>query len=190
MSPRRLIVRAALAAARPLPQKIVGFRAAALAFGHDAIAAGRQYELKPAAPLSNSESRPLDIVLTVDGQNSSGREGSTGSPSPRDFRVQRVVEHIDAHLGEELTLAELAKVAGLSPHYFGSVFRAATGLSLHRYVMKRRIERACELLAETDDSVTTIALELGFSSHAHFTTTFRRFMGLPPSQFKARRRTH
>ncbi|MGE4035999.1 MAG: helix-turn-helix domain-containing protein [Parvularculaceae bacterium] len=102
-----------------------------------------------------------------------------------DRRVQSVIEYIEEYIGEDLSLTSLARIAGLSAHYFGGVFREATGISLHRYIMKRRVERACMLLRETEDSITSIAFALGFSSHAHFATTFRRYLNISPSQFRA-----
>lgn len=100
-------------------------------------------------------------------------------------RLRRVVDFIEAHLGEELTQAELARVAELSPHHFASAFRSTTGVAPHRYLTERRIARACELLAKSEATVTTVAHALGFASHAHFSESFRRFVGVTPSEYKA-----
>jgi len=106
-----------------------------------------------------------------------------GGLGPR--RMRRIIEYIEAHLGEEITLAELAGIAALSPHHFASAFRTSAGVAPHRYVMERRIARASELLAKSHATVTTVAHALGFASHGHFTASFRRFVGVTPSQFKA-----
>ena len=103
-------------------------------------------------------------------------------------RLRRVVDFIDSHLGEEITLADLACLAELSPHHFASAFRASAGVAPHRYLMERRIARACELLAKSEASVTTIAHALGFSSHGHFSESFRRFVGVTPSEYKTQSR--
>ena len=103
-------------------------------------------------------------------------------------RLRRVVEFIEAHLGEEITLADLARVADLSPHHFASAFRTSTGVAPHRYLTERRIARACELLAKSEATVTTVAHALGFASHGHFSESFRRFVGVTPSQYKAQSR--
>lgn len=100
-------------------------------------------------------------------------------------RLRRVVEFIEAHLGEEITLAELARIAELSPHHFAGAFRTSTGVAPHRYLTERRIARACELLAKSEATVTTVAHALGFASHGHFSESFRRFVGVTPSEFKA-----
>jgi AraC family transcriptional regulator len=99
-------------------------------------------------------------------------------------RLRRIIEFIDAHLGEEISLAELASVADLSPHHLASAFRMSTGIAPHRYLMERRIARGCELLSKSEASVTTIAHALGFASHGHFSESFRRFAGVTPSDFR------
>ncbi|WP_425410054.1 helix-turn-helix domain-containing protein [Hyphococcus sp.] len=101
-------------------------------------------------------------------------------------RLRRVADFIEAHLGEELTQADLARVAELSPHHFASAFRTSVGVAPHRYLTERRIARARELLAKSEATVTTIAHALGFSSHGHFSETFRRFVGVTPTAYKAR----
>lgn len=99
-------------------------------------------------------------------------------------RLRRVVDYIDAHLGEEISQTDLARLAELSPHHFASAFRASAGVAPHRYLLERRIARACELLAKSEATVTTVAHALGFASHGHFSESFRRFVGVTPSEFK------
>lgn len=103
-------------------------------------------------------------------------------------RLRRVVEFIEAHLGEEITQDELARIAELSPHHFASAFRMTAGVAPHRYLTERRIARGCELLAKSEATVTTVAHALGFASHGHFTESFRRFVGVTPSEYKAQSR--
>lgn len=100
-------------------------------------------------------------------------------------RLRRVVEFIEARLGEEITQGELARIAELSPHHFASAFRTSAGVAPHRYLMERRIARAMELLGKSEATVTTVAHALGFASHGHFSDSFRRFVGVTPSEFKA-----
>lgn len=105
-----------------------------------------------------------------------------GGLSPAQFR--RVVDYIDAHLGDELGLFELSTVAGLSPHHFGEAFKASAGMPPHRYVMEKRVQQARELLRTEGLSLGEIAYIVGFSSQAHFTTQFRRMTGLTPGRFR------
>ena len=100
-------------------------------------------------------------------------------------RLRRIAEYVEAHLGDHLTLDELANVASLSPHHLSRSFKHATGIGLHRYVVLRRIARAKELL-QTDLSLVDIAFAVGFETQAAFSTRFRRETGIPPLQFRRR----
>jgi AraC family transcriptional regulator len=98
--------------------------------------------------------------------------------------LARVLDYIDARLPQEIRLGDLAQVAALSPTHFATAFRQSTGYSPHRWVMKRRTERAAELLRGTSFSVTEIASVCGFASSAHFATSFRNSMGTSPSRWR------
>ncbi len=100
-------------------------------------------------------------------------------------RVQIVCDYIDANLGSDLHLEHLGELAGLGPDRFGEVFRTALGVSPHRYVLQRRIERAKSHLRGDTAPITKIAVDLGFSDHAHFSATFRKATGLTPSRFRS-----
>lgn len=99
-------------------------------------------------------------------------------------QLRRVIEYINAHLNEELSLTELASIAGLSPHHFGQAFKAMTGRPPHRYVIERRIQRARELLRDAKIPIAEIAHAVGFSSQSHLTINFRRLTGLTPARFR------
>lgn len=101
-------------------------------------------------------------------------------------RLRRVLDLIEIRLDSELSLADLAAEACLSPFHFARLFRQATGFTPHRYVMERRIRAAKEKLALGRMSLVEIALETGFGSQANFSRVFRKATGLPPGQFKAR----
>lgn len=115
-------------------------------------------------------------------------EGAKPLPSIRGglgmSRQRRVVEFIEAHLGEDIGLAALAAEAGLSPHHFGKAFKASLGKPPCRYVNERRVDKAKEMLLSGHLSITEIAHEIGFSSHSHFSDMFRKVTGTTPSQFR------
>ena len=96
----------------------------------------------------------------------------------------RVIEYINEHLQDELSLFELARTAELSPHYFATVFKASTGVSPHRYVIERRIDRARDLLRQDDKTISEIAFAVGFSSQSHLTANFHRSTGVTPRKFR------
>lgn len=102
-------------------------------------------------------------------------------------RVRRVAEHVDAHLSETLSLADLASTAGVSPYHFSRAFRRATGVSPYRFVVQRRLERAKALLSGDGLSIAAVGLSCGFTSAAHFSTTFRKAVGVNPARWRALR---
>ena len=98
--------------------------------------------------------------------------------------LMRVIEYINEHLRDELSLVELSKIAKLSPHHFAAAFKASTGISPHDYVIERRIDRARDLLRQKDKTISEIALAVGFSNQSHLTANFRRTMGMTPRKFR------
>ena len=91
----------------------------------------------------------------------------------------------DARFAEPLTVADLARSAGLSPAHFSREFRRAFGESPHVYLLTRRLERAAAMLRTTDHSVADICSEVGLSSVGSFTTTFKRVYGRSPTAYRA-----
>ena len=101
------------------------------------------------------------------------------------WRLRRVLEYIEAHLEAELTLTELATVAGFSLSHFKAMFKQATGVPVHRFVLERRVERARLRLLEGRASVTQVAAETGFAHASHLARCMRRVLGASPSQVAA-----
>jgi AraC family transcriptional regulator len=99
-------------------------------------------------------------------------------------RLWRVIDFIEARLADNISLGDLASEACLSPFHFSRLFRDATGLSPHRYVIERRIQRAQKLLACHQLSLVEIALDTGFGSQANFTRVFRKVAGVTPGQYR------
>lgn len=110
---------------------------------------------------------------------------SKSGPALDPAAVRRVRDFLHAHLAESLTLDQLAGVAGLSPHRFLAAFRTAFDATPWQYLITQRLRRAQWLLAHTSQDITAIALESGFSSHSHLTTTFRKHLGCTPRDFRA-----
>jgi AraC-like DNA-binding protein len=105
-------------------------------------------------------------------------------PQLAKWRLKRAIEYIEQRLAEPITLADIASETGLSRMYFASQFRAATGVGPHEYLVRRRIERAQELLLQPNASVVDVALSVGFKTQAHFTTIFGRFVGQSPHAWR------
>ena len=99
-------------------------------------------------------------------------------------RVNRALDHVRAHLAEPLRLADVARVAGLSPFHFHRVFRAMLGVTLADFVKQRRLAHALGLMAQVPrPSLTAIAGACGFASSSDFSRSFRQRFGAPPSAF-------
>jgi AraC family transcriptional regulator len=104
------------------------------------------------------------------------------------WRERRVIQFIDANLTKPITLRDLAEQAGLSRMYFAAQFRLSTGLTPHAFLLNRRIDHAKRLMSTTDIPLIQVALEVGFQSHAHFSTVFRKFTGTTPGKWRCETR--
>jgi transcriptional regulator GlxA family with amidase domain len=104
----------------------------------------------------------------------------------RNRRMLRARDAMDRAFAQPLDLDALARIANSSPAHFGRQFRAVFGETPHRYLQRRRIERAMELLRETDHTVTEIALDVGFVSFGTFSRTFSRIVGESPTAYRRR----
>ena len=98
------------------------------------------------------------------------------------------MQYIDEHYLEEVTATELAKMAGLSTAHFNRRFREILRLSPMAYIHSRRIQEAQRLLATTDDSVGSIAVDTGFYDQSHFTKRFKQSTGMTPLAYRKRYR--
>jgi len=111
--------------------------------------------------------------------------GSFISTHPAVMRAREILDH---HPAEHWKLAELARLAGLSPSRLSECFMRDIGMSPHQYLLRTRIEMAKEALKQSDVSVTDIALDFGFSSSQHFASAFKRITGSTAKAFRTRAR--
>jgi len=100
------------------------------------------------------------------------------------WRLRRAIEFVETNLANAISSSEIAAATGLTRMHFAAQFKAATGLRPHEYLLRRRVERAQEMLLQTDMSVVDIALSVGFQSQSHFTVVFNRFVGRPPHAWR------
>ena len=97
----------------------------------------------------------------------------------------RAKDLIDARYREALDVHALARTAHMSPAHFSREFRRTFGEAPHQYLLTRRLERAAELLRNTDRTVADICFTVGLSSVGSFTTSFSRTFGLSPTSYRA-----
>ena len=125
------------------------------------------------------------LILRIVALNGGGTPDWHDDASVFDRQTARhLVEYIDAHLKIAPSLSELGMRVGLSPSHFAKKFRQSTGLSLHRFVNRRRILTSMESLRSRSQPVAHVALELGFSSQAHFTHVFSELTGMTPARYR------
>ena len=108
---------------------------------------------------------------------------AAGASTGRQLLADRVKLVLASDPGRRWTLADIAAEVGGSPVYLTQVFQQVEGLPLYRYQLRLRLARALSLLAQYDD-LTALSLELGFSSHSHFSAAFRETYGRSPSEFR------
>jgi AraC family transcriptional regulator len=132
----------------------------------------------------------MSLMLHLSAAYSSNGTSIARHPPPGALdkrRLSRVVDHIEANLGRDLTLADLARVACLSPHHFARAFRDATGVPPHRFVTGRRLLLAQRLLADPSMTLSQVAFACRFASQSTFTRAFQRQVGTTPGEFRKTR---
>jgi AraC-like DNA-binding protein len=125
----------------------------------------------------------LTRLLSMRGDSDLPATGRRMAPLPK-WRLKRVVDYVNTHLASRITLADLAGAAGRTRMHFAAQFRVATGSRPHDFVLRRRIERAQQLLRDPGLALADIALSVGFQNQAHFTTVFKRFTGATPHRWR------
>lgn len=112
-------------------------------------------------------------------------------PLPRgklnSFQLRTVVDFIQSHLSEDVSLLALADLAHVSPFHFARQFRATVGLPPHQFVLRQRVQKSLHLIEAGKLPLAQIAVESGFHDQPHFTRTFRRFLGTTPAAYSVRR---
>jgi AraC family transcriptional regulator len=147
-------------------------------------------ELEQPAPAGNLYAQAAASMLAVHLVRHYTSRGATLQavpPPPRSMtkrQVQHVLEFIQAHLNEQLSLDSLARQAGFSSPHFALLFQRATGASPHQFVLRQRIERAQWLLQETDLSLAQIASACGFAHQSHLNQVFKRHLGCTPRAYR------
>lgn len=99
------------------------------------------------------------------------------------YRLRQVIEYVDTYLGQDLTLADLAAIAQLSPNHFTRLFKQSTGLTPHQYLIQQRVERAKRLLIKGKLAIADVALAVGFTHQSHLNRHFKRWVGTTPKAF-------
>jgi AraC-like DNA-binding protein len=142
------------------------------------LAESRKTEPEAALALRATLTRALVDVVRAAAAAARTRPGRASTPRPD---VHRAMVWIDHHFRDPVRLADAAAVARLSPHHFSGLFRRVTGVSFQTYLIDRRLQFARGLLASSDLPVTEVCHAAGFGDLTHFSRSYRRRFGHPPS---------
>ncbi|WP_426285578.1 helix-turn-helix domain-containing protein [Luteibacter sp. E-22] len=134
----------------------------------------------PNAPLLAHVALALRAILTF----RPSREEATPRGGLATWQERRAIAYMDERLDQSFPVSAVADACGLSVNHFSRAFRRSLGKPPHRWLLDRRIERACELLRGTEMSLADIALGCGFAEQSHFTRVFTRTIGMPPGAWR------
>lgn len=99
-------------------------------------------------------------------------------------QLVQVLDYINDHLDQEIKLVDLAALLGMSQFHFCHLFKQSIAITPYQYLLRQRIERAKQLLKQTDQPIMEIALQCGFNSHSHLSKQFRQAMGITPTAYR------
>lgn len=124
----------------------------------------------------------LEAAFTAHGMGRKRRRHGTDHSHAN--LVEAAKSYVAQHLTDRFTLEDVAKAVHSSPFHLARTFQKRTGAPIHRYLLQLRLRAALEKLSDGADDLTAVALEFGFSSHSHFTDSFRRAFGRTPSSMR------
>ncbi len=147
--------------------------------------AGNAYLLEPLWADVTSLQLVADILESAFARhNQSHKPRRNGTVADHAERSEAAKTYLASRLSERITLDEVASAVHASPFHFARFFHRQTGVPVHRYLTRLRLRASLERLADGANDLTRLALELGFSSHSHFTDAFRNEFGLTPSDVR------
>ena len=100
------------------------------------------------------------------------------------YQLLQVLDYIHEHLDHSIKLSDLAQLLNMSQFHFSHLFKQSMGTPPYQYLIQQRVERAKQLLKQTDQSITEIAFQCGFNSHSHLTKQFRQVTGTTPRAYR------
>lgn len=135
------------------------------------------------------EERTLALIQKIFSTSLQGRRTPTRISSATAKRHDELVEAVklvlSRNLGRKLSLGEIARMVHSSPWHLCRVFHARVGVTLHQYRLRLRLNQAADLLMAGEHDLSRLAIRLGFSSHSHFSTSFKGAFGIPPSRLRS-----
>ena len=142
-------------------------------------------ELEAEEPVGRIYAESLGIALAahVLQHYSHTTEGRISSGLPK-RRLQLILDYVHEHISRDLSLAELAEVASMSPSHLKVLFKQSTGMPVHKYVIHARLQHALDLIVGTPLPLSEIALQAGFANQSHLARCFRPVYGVTPAEVR------
>ena len=120
----------------------------------------------------------------------STKKKETEPASKNNSIIYSIVEYINSHLTEEITLKELGDLFHINPYYLSQLFKEDTGINYHNYLTTTRINEAKSLLVTTQMTISKVAATVGFSDYRVFTKVFKKYEGVSPTEYRALKKNH
>ncbi len=153
------------------------------------ISQALKYELASGCVMGKLYSESLITALAIrlfHGYGVVQTKPSTKKYGLSKIALKQILEYINAHLEQQLGLTELAAIAKISPHYFCKCFKQSTGFTPHQYVIRRRVERAQQLLENREMSISQVAQVVGFANQSHLNRHCKNLLGVTPKQIQSK----
>lgn len=106
----------------------------------------------------------------------------------QEFYIHEAMMYIERHYNQDITVAQLADWCNLDRSYFGRIFKETVLLTPKEYIIRYRMNMACEMLKNTDFPIGDISARVGYENQLHFSRAFKNVMGMPPREWKKRNR--
>lgn len=110
-------------------------------------------------------------------------------PANLDFRILKSIKFIETKFNEKITNSQLSDAANMATNSFARLFKIGTGITTQQYILKLRVQAACNFMYHSNKSLDEIAFECGFSDRHHFSKIFKKIQKINPSDYKKRLKT-
>ena len=153
-------------------------------FGEEALLRAVESALRRSRRMAEEQTALQVVQEPLSRSVTANEDGPQGLRGLDEGRLTRVIAYMREHLGDNVDVEQLARVACLSPFHFTRMFRNSMGVPPYRYMVELRLDHAKTLLASTDESLVEIALVTCFSSQSNFTRAFRHATGMTPGEYR------